>query len=305
MADPSGKSIPCSCCGYDLQGLEASGDCPECGAPIGRSFDGDRLAAADPKWLRSIVRGHRLVWIGMLSTVLCVFTAMGSSITLMLLSMDRPDLASKIDPIMLIVFGCALVGIPISMGIGAIGVYWLTAQEGRETDRESMWSSRLVARWSVLAAIALISVSLSAGFIPIPAGGWAWAGLAARILAIAAVTVAVVALLQRLAGLVRRLPDDDGLGKQVDQATGVFRLTLPVAGVAFFVVPVFAAALPGNIGFAISGVFGCGGLLAVLALLLNSLLLVVIMWQCTIRFRLCLAESEKHVSTVDPAITKT
>jgi hypothetical protein len=283
--------------------LKDSGDCPECGAPIERSLHGDRLVAANPQWLSSIVRGHRLVWIGVLSTLLCGLAAMGALMTVMLLGMHRSGLADVIDPILMVLFGCALVGVPISMGIGAIGVFWLTAKEGRETYQESPLSSRIIARWSVIAAIALVSVSLAIGYVPILVAGWVVASLATRVLAIAAITIAVVALFQRLAALVRRIPDAR-LAKQIDEAKGVFRWGIPVAGLAIAVVPAFGAAPLGNIGLATSDVFTCGGFIAILALLVNSVLLAVIMHQCATRFRMCIAESEQYSSTADEARTR-
>lgn len=54
------KHAPCRSCGYDVFGLPAGGNCPECGAPVALSIHGDRLSDADPKWLKRLHRGTTL-----------------------------------------------------------------------------------------------------------------------------------------------------------------------------------------------------------------------------------------------------
>jgi len=41
----------CAICGYNLKGLSAAGNCPECGQPVARTYQFD-LVKADPTWLR-------------------------------------------------------------------------------------------------------------------------------------------------------------------------------------------------------------------------------------------------------------
>ena len=53
-----GPDAVCLACGYDLAGLPASGDCPECALPIARSLDRPPLLrGADPGWLQRTHRG--------------------------------------------------------------------------------------------------------------------------------------------------------------------------------------------------------------------------------------------------------
>jgi hypothetical protein len=52
----------CFRCGYDLRGLSAGGNCPECGLAVERSgVEGDELWHAPPAWLAKLSWGARLV----------------------------------------------------------------------------------------------------------------------------------------------------------------------------------------------------------------------------------------------------
>jgi hypothetical protein len=42
--------LACAICGYNLKGLPAAGNCPECGQPVARTYQFD-LVKADPRWL--------------------------------------------------------------------------------------------------------------------------------------------------------------------------------------------------------------------------------------------------------------
>lgn len=61
---------PCIRCGYNLQGLPAAGNCPECGTPVERSLRGDLLAFSDAAYLRALLRGVTLIMTGILLVIL-------------------------------------------------------------------------------------------------------------------------------------------------------------------------------------------------------------------------------------------
>lgn len=52
----------CIRCGYNLRGAPEAGVCPECGSSVADSLRGNLLAFADPAFLRTLVRGSRMVW---------------------------------------------------------------------------------------------------------------------------------------------------------------------------------------------------------------------------------------------------
>jgi hypothetical protein len=54
----------CRKCGYNLRGLQADGQCPECGSPVALSVHGNLLRYSDPVWLRRIARGIGLLLLG-------------------------------------------------------------------------------------------------------------------------------------------------------------------------------------------------------------------------------------------------
>ncbi|MCA9295571.1 MAG: zinc ribbon domain-containing protein [Phycisphaerales bacterium] len=56
--------ITCLRCGYALHAPERTSRCPECGCPAALSLNGIRLGALDPRYLRGISVGARLMFIG-------------------------------------------------------------------------------------------------------------------------------------------------------------------------------------------------------------------------------------------------
>lgn len=58
-----GRDLPCRCCGYNLRGVLAAGDCPECGAAVELAARRDDLAFASPQWVATLARGLRWVWV--------------------------------------------------------------------------------------------------------------------------------------------------------------------------------------------------------------------------------------------------
>jgi len=57
---------PCLQCGYSLQGLRADGVCPECGAAVARSLQGNLLEYSSPAFVTRLSRGAMCVLVGLI-----------------------------------------------------------------------------------------------------------------------------------------------------------------------------------------------------------------------------------------------
>src|SRR6266446_2518404 len=97
--------VLCITCGYNLGGLDASGKCPECGTEIQFSIRGDKLAFADPAWLRRIRRGQALLSYGTL--VLLVALILSLVLPIPLTFVSQSGLGGWV---MVVMFSVALYG---------------------------------------------------------------------------------------------------------------------------------------------------------------------------------------------------
>ena len=70
-----GENVPCRRCGYNLRSLSLARNCPECSLPIELSMKGDLLQAANPDWLRWLIVGAWIIFVG---------TVLGRSVSLLL-----------------------------------------------------------------------------------------------------------------------------------------------------------------------------------------------------------------------------
>jgi hypothetical protein len=73
------RDVPCLNCGYNLRGLVPEGSCPECGALIVRSLQGNLLQFSNPAYLASLHRGVVLVLCAALAHATITPVAIGSA----------------------------------------------------------------------------------------------------------------------------------------------------------------------------------------------------------------------------------
>lgn len=149
----------CVQCGYNLRGLEPTGNCPECAAPVGDSLVGDDLRHADQPWLRTVRTG--LVLLAMAAGAICawLFLVMLAFISALL---DARNESPFIEPTVALAPVIAL-----GSAVGAsIGILLFTTLEPVERVRPPV-RARLVARrltWVVVAlwiAAALLGAAWS------------------------------------------------------------------------------------------------------------------------------------------------
>lgn len=140
FAQPSPAEIlqedrACARCGYNLRGLQSDGMCPECGAPIEHSLQGNMLKFADGGWLGKVKLGIALklwnvlfglvagavsfatikLFPGAAPFVMVIISILGTVLGISaawLLTAPEPNIAVTEDPMSLrrVVRACAVIG---------------------------------------------------------------------------------------------------------------------------------------------------------------------------------------------------
>ncbi len=175
-ADEPSDELLCIGCGYDLRSLPVEGACPECGVVIIRSLHGDRLAAADPAWLRRVVMGQRLLTYGVMlltaAVIAYLLVALGwVALRWTLFSPGTaPASATWISSVLVTLLMLPGVAGVIGVLLLFIGAFPLTAAEPREMLRESVRSERALARWSMSAVMLLGVVTVCTQMIAVLLG---------------------------------------------------------------------------------------------------------------------------------------
>lgn len=122
---PTTSTVPyhirCLTCEYDLKGLDAKGDCPECGSPIPESFNALSLALAGEAVMRRIERGAVIGVIGQSVVVIGAVPLIAAMLvrrsgTIMTIG-NSPDIATLLGCAGLVIAG---VGILMTCSAGIL-----------------------------------------------------------------------------------------------------------------------------------------------------------------------------------------
>jgi hypothetical protein len=150
---------PCLACGYNLRGLSRSGVCPECGAPVARSLQGNLLLFSAPDFTAKLHSGVFLIQAG----IIAQFVALFASITGVVI-LGAPALAGGPGAV-----AVSLIGLAAS--IASLGGWWLlSAPDPAFVGAENGANARKVVRATVVisAAATIVSSVSSLGAIPRP-----------------------------------------------------------------------------------------------------------------------------------------
>lgn len=203
-AAPTPDDVRCIRCGYALTALPVAGDCPECGTAIRLSLAGDRIVNADPGWLDRLVRGLRLLHLGMFTTAIAflavlLITVLGT--VAFALDWDLPFW----DPIGGALAGAISLAIPLGAVMAVLGGVFVTAADARDAGREGMRDARPLARWGLGTAVSLGIVAFALD-LALPAPHDRIAAIAVLTLATAAGGAGLAALHARLRQISVRIP---------------------------------------------------------------------------------------------------
>lgn len=255
MTNPTDASHPaeltahkCINCAYDLAGLAADANCPECATPVAKSLGGDLLANRLPAYVSKLRRG---AWMVETSINLTIGSVALFVLVMILTAVAAPTFANAI-----IVVATILCGLAFMLGLVLFPAGWwklTTPDPGIDADARGQRARRLVRiTVAVLVASTLISLaekSIFRGQLYSSAAATTNLSLSSvsvlfQIMTLIAWIVQFYAAMLYVRWLARRIPDE-----RVYKRAGRLLwlgplLSLPVC---LFILPLIAAALYGNL----------------------------------------------------------
>ena len=249
------RAAPCRNCSRNLLGLNQSGRCPNCGAPIAVSVCGDYLRFAHPHWLSEVASGIMLILWGMLITFVLAIVA---------------GFVFAKDPAMqqfLAMAGSAL---------GMCGAWMMTRRDPSGIGETKNINSRQLVRAAAIASLTAAVIQFVVTLPGVRLGSLQELALIAGICGLVTI-VGEFAKLQYLQRLAARLPEETlvwragGLKWALALTYGVMILAGVVAAAALFSMDFSDGPRSGNIG----GALGVAAAMSCLALPAGIVLLVI------------------------------
>lgn len=282
-AAPEPEPPACIRCGYDLYGLPADGNCPECGTWIKRSMAGDRLGMADPKWVSKLAIGQTLIcwgtWLPLIAVGLMVLVMLNTNATL-------PLAIVMLSPLVAGAAACFISGALLA-----------TARDPSVRGFERVYSSRGITRLAFAGPLVFGSLALLIDPLPIPFAVRMVTRATLLLLAGGSAMVLSVALLQRL-GTTAKLMPNKKLAKSFGRAAAVVAWALPMCLVGLVVVEErFRSLVTQGTSidpWALRAVLGCSTVLAGFFLCVVYLRLAFLMLQLRRGLIKCRDEARTH-----------
>jgi hypothetical protein len=236
--------LPCSACDYNLKGLPADANCPECGQPIARTLRFG-LIHSDPAWLRR--QAAAVPWLA----ALCINR------------ISRPDFLYPNYPV------AAYIGHALNIvaaGLALFACWQLSTPDARSTAPGDEDGS--IRRGLRLAAVVLLGLNVAAFPLfhraPVsPYGRPTWLLMYALPIAFAATQFLALLLLARLA----RRSGSRSLQTHARVLLYVFP-TLPLVGMLLYSIPILDLREFAEVAMAIYQTLGFLGGVALLAMLI-------------------------------------
>lgn len=192
--DLSSTDLGCIRCGYNLRGLSPEGACPECGAPIAQSLQGDLLEFSSPEYLSSLHRGVVVVLAAIIAQILLMFAAIGAGVGGAGLGLQTL---------------LQLAGTGVALAL-VVGWWWFSAPDPAMLGRDKGDTPRRIVRITLIASLVATLLQTAAGISATstvtPAGGTGMVIMAAGILALIAGVVGYFAQVLYVRWLARRIP---------------------------------------------------------------------------------------------------
>lgn len=250
--------VVCRACEYELGGLLADGNCPECGLPIQASIRGDALALAEPVWLKQLQSGG---WIIVWTTLAWLGIRAAGAPSIALFTQGKLTLAASLT--------LKVVLTALSLWF-LLGIWRLTTPEHdlKPSGRRLLYLIRILMIAGVMLNVVQRFGTLSRA--PMVPGGM----LAYEWLDEFLATAAWSAIMFHITGLARRA----GAARMSNSAwiTGWFiAVSLGVALVTLLIgVLVAAAVVPGAPGGLLMAILGCWGAIVIPVALIFALIIV-------------------------------
>jgi hypothetical protein len=271
VVDPQGfvtTDLPCRKCSYNLRGLTMIGRCPECGAAVGLSVQGDLLRFSNPLWVRTLQGGIKNIIYGI--AVIFLGAIVGAVVSV------AQNVAGPI-----LMFGAIIGGYILIL----VGTWRLTEPDPSGLGEDQYGTSRKLIRITLLLGVVNQVLDLIHRFSPPPPPISTALTFLSFLFAIAGI-VGLFAQLQYLKTLAFRIPDMKLAGRAqfLMYALGISYGAFIVIGAAMALLLALGGpgAAPGG-GGAMQAI-GCSAAIAGLAFLVFAIIYLLMLERMGKRF---------------------